>query len=544
MLEVLRPKSIFVGIYGGILVVVVTVSLIAYVTMHWINNERAQEYTERMSTAMFHITAIAVARQQADQRVLWLQDASLLLDAPMRLLTVLPITPSSHEQERLAQGYSIVRSTEQGSDIYIRVPLSGKPLYLSTRIAGIGEQQARAAANFYLEDLANYPEQEDIRLKTLAPFIGFPMSLMPLNEVRLDRDQRLRLEQDEIVVSFGELSSTTTRSAMSVYAPSQSRPGQILVLGPFELFDPLPFQGLVFSSIVSLLIITLGAYWVIHNFEVKLLALGAIVQRLREGDLMARAEVTGADEIGRLAETLNQMTSHIKRLLDSQRELTQAVSHELRTPLARLRFGMEMMAGSPDEEERLQQLELLDEDVNQLNQLIDEILTYATLQQSRPQLNFEPTNMTALMARIQRETDALGRPAKLTVVVEDDLVIQSVERYAHRVIQNLVGNALRYADNDVRATLRRDGKYVELWVEDDGPGIPEAQRERVFQPFTRLDDSRTRSTGGYGLGLSIVSRIVHWFEGSIHVDQSKQLGGARFVMRWPVSPSGLRSALT
>jgi two-component system sensor histidine kinase RstB len=370
------------------------------------------------------------------------------------------------------------------------------------------------------------------------------MSLMPLNEVRLDRDQRLRLEQDEIVVSFGELSSTTTRSAMSVYAPSQSRPGQILVLGPFELFDPLPFQGLVFSSIVSLLIITLGAYWVIHNFEVKLLALGAIVQRLREGDLMARAEVTGADEIGRLAETLNQMTSHIKRLLDSQRELTQAVSHELRTPLARLRFGMEMMAGSPDEEERLQQLELLDEDVNQLNQLIDEILTYATLQQSRPQLNFEPTNMTALMARIQRETDALGRPAKLTVVVEDDLVIQSVERYAHRVIQNLVGNALRYADNDVRATLRRDGKYVELWVEDDGPGIPEAQRERVFQPFTRLDDSRTRSTGGYGLGLSIVSRIVHWFEGSIHVDQSKQLGGARFVMRWPVSPSGLRSALT
>lgn len=544
MLRVFRPKSIFVGIYGGILVVVVAVSLIAYLSMHWANKQRAQEYTEQMSTAVFHITAIAVARQQAEQRALWLQDASLLLDAPMRLLSALPIELSGHEQARLEQGYTVVRPSGQGSDIYIRVPLPGKPSYLATRIAGIGEQQARAAANFYLEDLANYPDQEALRLKTLAPFVGFPMALVPLKQVRLDRDQRLRLEQDEIVVSFGELSSSGERSAMSVFAPSQSSPGQVLVLGPFSLFEPLPFQGLVLAIVLALLFITLGSYWVIHKFEVKLLALGSTVQRLREGDLMARATVDSADEIGRLAETLNHMTSHIKRLLDSQRELTQAVSHELRTPLARLRFGMEMMAGSPDEEDRFRQLDLLDEDIDQLNQLIDEILTYANLQQSRPQLDFEALDMNALLERIARETQALGKPAKLTVVIDDNLVIQSVERYAHRVIQNLVGNALRYADHDVRVTLRRDGDSVELWVEDDGPGIPEAQRERVFEPFTRLDDSRTRSTGGYGLGLSIVSRIVHWFEGTIRVEASRQLGGARFVMRWPVRPSGRQNALT
>lgn len=544
MLRVFRAKSIFVGIYGGILLAVVAVSFLTYITMHWVNNQRAQEYTERMSTAVFHITAVAVARQKADQRALWLQDASLLIDAPLQLINALPITLNNHEEERLAQGYTVVRTEGNASDIYIRVPLPGKLSYLTTRIAGIGEQQARAAANFYLEDLANYPGQEEIRLKTLSPFVGFPMSMIPLSKVRLDRDQRIRLEQDEIVVSFGELSSSATRSAMTVYAPSQNRSGQVLMLGPFELFDPLPFQHLVIACVIALFFITLGAYWIIHNFEVKVVSLGATVQRLREGDLTARADVSGSDEIGHLAETLNQMTAHIKRLLDSQRELTQAVSHELRTPLARLRFGMEMMAGSPEEDDRFRQLELLDEDINQLNQLIDEILTYATLQQSRPQLSFEPLDMTALMGRIQRETDALRKPAKLTVIVDDDLVIQSVERYAHRVIQNLVGNALRYADHDVRATLRRDGDYVVLWVEDDGPGIPEAHRERIFEPFTRLDDSRTRSTGGYGLGLSIVSRIVHWFEGTIHVDQSHQLGGARFIMRWPVSPSGKQSALT
>lgn len=544
MLRAFRTKSIFVGIYGGILLTVVAVSFLTYITMHWMNNQRAQEYTERMSTAVFHITAIAVARQKADQRAFWLQDASLLIDAPLQLINALPISLTNHEEGRLAQGYTVVRTMGDASDIYIRVPLPGKLSYLTTRIAGIGEQQARAAANFYLEDLANYPGQEEIRLKTLSPFVGFPMAMIPLSKVKLDRDQRIRLEQDEIVVSFGELSSSAARSAMTVYAPSQNRAGQVLMLGPFEVFDPLPFQHLVIACVIALFFITLGAYWVIHSFEIKVVSLGATVQRLREGDLTARADVSGSDEIGRLAETLNQMTAHIKRLLDSQRELTQAVSHELRTPLARLRFGMEMMAGSPDEEDRFQQLELLDEDINQLNQLIDEILTYATLQQSRPQLSFEPLDMTALMERIQRETDALRKPAKLTVVVDDDLVIQSVERYAHRVIQNLVGNALRYADHDVRATLRRDGDYVVLWVEDDGPGIPEAHRERIFEPFTRLDDSRTRSTGGYGLGLSIVSRIVHWFEGTIHVDQSHQLGGARFIMRWPVSPTGKQSALT
>ena len=74
-----------------------------------------------------------------------------------------------------------------------------------------------------------------------------------------------------------------------------------------------------------------------------------------------------------------------------------------------------------------------------------------------------------------------------------------------------------------------------LLVEDDGPGIPEEQRSRVFEPFTRLDDSRTRSTGGYGLGLSIVNRIVFWFAGDIQVSKSADLGGAAFIMRWPKS---------
>ncbi len=534
MLRFFRPKSIFVSIYGGILLVTLTVSLCTYAVLNYINDERAQAYTERMSTALFHITAIAIARQDPESRALWVQDAEQLVGAPMRLVNALDFTPTRRERLRLEQGYAVARQgAKQRSQITIRVPLPGTSIYLVSEMDGFGERQARAAANFYLEDLANYPGQESVRLRTLAPFMGFPMVLKPAMDVPLDREQRLRLSQDEVVVTFQELSSSG-RSSITVIAPSQSEPGKLLVIGPFDLFERLPMEWLVLAAILALLLITLGSYGVIHALEVKLLAVEATVKKLREGDLTARVTVTGADEIARLADTLNQMAGHTKRLLDSQRELTQAVSHELRTPLARLRFGMEMMAESPDPDDRLQQLDQLDEDIAQLNQLIDEILTYATLEQGTPRLDFEPVDMVALMVRIQRETEALRKPAQLITEAEPGLVADAVPRYIHRVIQNLVGNALRYADKTVKASVHKEGQWAVLTVEDDGPGIPEESRDRVFQPFTRLDDSRTRSTGGYGLGLSIVSRIVYWFGGTIRVDRSETLGGARFIMRWPM----------
>src|SRR5690606_32315285 len=99
---------------------------------------------------------------------------------------------------------------------------------------------------------------------------------------------------------------------------------------------------------------------------------------------------------------------------------------------------------------------------------------------------------------------------------------------------NLVGNAIRYCDNKILISggLDQDGQAY-VCVEDDGPGIPEIDRARIFEAFARLDDSRTRASGGYGLGLSIVSRIAYWFGGTIQVDQSPTLGGARCTMTWP-----------
>ena len=534
MPRLFRSKSIFVTIYGGILLVVLSVGLVAYFSLTYINKHRAKAYTEEVATAMFHIAAVSIARQPEEMREIWLADASTLVGAPMRLQPSLPFEPSGEDAARLNEGRAVVKRQRLNSfsDIWIRVPLPGKSLYLATQLDGFGEQQVRAAATFFLEDLAFYPGQEALRLKTLAPFIGFPMQLMPMYSAGLDSEQIRRLNQDEIIVRLTE-SAIAGRNQLTVFAPSQLREGELLVVGPVAMFDRLPVGQMIMTSVIVLLLITLGAYGVIHLLERRLAGLTKTVLKLQSGDLSARMTLDGEDEISRLGDTVNQMAGHIQRLLDVQRELTQAVSHELRTPLARLRFGMEMLAESEDIDDRYAQLDKLDEDVSQLNTLIDEILTYASLEQGTPKLDFEVVEIDALLARIERETKALNKPAQLRIEAESGLFVDAVPRYLHRVIQNLVGNALRYANHQVLLRFEvRQGTAI-LTVEDDGPGIPEQDWKRVFEPFTRLDDSRTRSTGGYGLGLSIVNRIAYWFGGTIRVGRSVPLGGASFMMRWP-----------
>jgi two-component system sensor histidine kinase RstB len=266
------------------------------------------------------------------------------------------------------------------------------------------------------------------------------------------------------------------------------------------------------------------------------------VRRIRGGDLSARAQVQGSDEVSQLAHAFNGMAEHIQRLIDSQREMTRAVSHELRTPVARLRFGMEMLADTDDIDQRHDQLQLLDQDVEQLNQLIDEILTYAKLEQGTPSLKFETFELAGLLERVRNETQVLSTGHVIEVESSGTEVrIEAELRYLHRVIQNLAGNAVRYARSRVRLSGGIKGNWAWVCVEDDGPGIPEKDRARIFEPFARLDDSRTRSSGGYGLGLSIVQRIAFWHGGTVEVGQSPDLKGARFIFRWPVRQA-LRNA--
>lgn len=535
------PSSIFIRIYGGLLLVITAVALCAYFFVQAVNAQRAIAYREGMATGVFRLIALGASRKEGDVRLTWLAEAGKLMDSPLAVVPPDREQFNDDELERLTQGRAIVRLYEEQNfaDIYSRIP-GAKELYIKTRMVKVSEQQAKAMAVFCLEELEQYPGREERRIKDLQRYFSYPLNILALDKVGLDRDQQARIRRNEVVLVLKE-GAGTRNSSVRIVAPLPDGE-RVLVMGPMYLFDWMPVQLVIMVALAALGMITIAAYFIIHPLERKLNKMELAVRRIRGGDLSARAQVQGSDEVSQLAHAFNGMAEHIQRLIDSQREMTRAVSHELRTPVARLRFGMEMLADTDDIDQRHDQLQLLDQDVEQLNQLIDEILTYAKLEQGTPSLKFETFELAGLLERVRNETQVLSTGHVIEVESSGTEVrIEAELRYLHRVIQNLAGNAVRYARSRVRLSGGIKGNWAWVCVEDDGPGIPEKDRARIFEPFARLDDSRTRSSGGYGLGLSIVQRIAFWHGGTVEVGQSPDLKGARFIFRWPVRQA-LRNA--
>ncbi|TNC84901.1 MAG: two-component sensor histidine kinase [Alcanivorax sp.] len=372
------------------------------------------------------------------------------------------------------------------------------------------------------------------RLAQINQTFGFPVRRIAPFEVRLDDEKKHRLfNEEQAVANFaGNRGNNTQITAYKLL----NETGEVLQLGPQNMFNWYPFELMAVMVVIALGLVGFAVYLLVKPLENRLSGLEKAVLRIRGGDLSARAPVEGSDAIGQLAGTLNGMTEHIQRLLNSQKELTRAVSHELRTPVARIRFGLEMLMDADNDEQRLRQVELIDLDIEQLDKLIDEILTYSKLEEGTPVLDFVMIDLDNLMRRVEQESKALSGDKEVVYVAPDlpdeRCYAEGEERYIHRVVQNLVGNALRYAQGRVEITFSAMGDVFRIDVHDDGPGIPESDRKRVFQPFTRLDDSRTRASGGYGLGLSIVNRIAYWHGGRVRVGES-ELGGAKFSFLWP-----------
>jgi two-component system, OmpR family, sensor histidine kinase RstB len=532
-------NSIFLRIYGGMLAAVLVVGSIAYGTVQLVNSYRADIYREQMARGTFYLMARGLQRQQTPEELeRWRLVLGRLMSADIQLRVPAEVDFNDEEQRRLAEGRVLMRlhDGEGHADIYFQLP--GEERYLSTRMTRVSEQQARATALLILDELSQFPTTRwDEEFARIQRHFGYPLNRVPFEKVNLDREQLLRLERREVVLAIDE-SASREQSSVMVYAPIGST-GKVLVMGPMRLFEKYPVQMLVIVGSLGLAAMGLTAYLLVRPLQNRLFRLGSAVERLGRGDFNARADASSQDAIGQLASTFNGMTAHIRRLIESQREMTRAVSHELRTPVARLRFGLEMLADIDDADVRRTKVEALDRDIDQLDELIDEILTFARLEEGSPAIDFAPIAMPLLLLRLKEELSPIS--AGIDIHIDDEALARLApedahaagsERYLHRVLQNLVTNALRYAAAQVVLRYRVDGDLAVLEVEDDGPGIPEDDRERIFKPFARLDESRQRKSGGYGLGLSIVQRIAEWHGGRVTVHEGAH-GGALFRMVWP-----------
>lgn len=255
---------------------------------------------------------------------------------------------------------------------------------------------------------------------------------------------------------------------------------------------------------------------------------------LGEGRLATRA---GADSrlFAPLADTLNAMAERIQHLIATQKELSSAVSHELRTPIARLRFALEMLAETERDDERERLWKSMDDDLDELDALIDTSLTYARFERETPALNPVETALTPWIEDIVEDMRRLGGPARIDVDLSglpENSRADLDRKWMPYALKNLLRNAGKYARSRIVVAAGRDGDDICINVDDDGIGVPEAEREHIFSAFTRLDRSRDRATGGYGLGLAITRRILELHRGRASAADSP-LGGARFTLRWP-----------
>lgn len=530
-------QSIFLRIYAGLLFICLLVAFFAQLLITTINAERVQTYREDMASAAFYLIDSGLSRQvTAQERNFWLSDVSTLFDTKFNIEPISKADFRTSEINRLNKQQAVVRFNSDTNTAEIYHKISGEDNVLHVSFNKLSEQQIKGVGVLLLDDLSYYRTlaEKQQRLQQIQKFFPFKLTLQSINKLQLDTDQKARLYRKDIVIMFRD-NTSVENSSIRVLAPTEIQ-DTVVDLGPIPLFNWFPLNLIISITLISMFLISLGVYALIFPLERKLQLIQSGITKVREGKLNTKVKVVGEDEIAHLAATFNSMTEHIRRLIESQRELTRAVSHELRTPVARIRFAVDMLADTDDYEDRMSQRDYIDQDIESLNGLIDEILTYAKLEEGSPKMDWEDVDLQELVSQIVRETNALGKPVTVKVgKVQKGVFAQADRRYLHRVLQNLAGNATRYAENTIIISAGLEKNEAFISVEDDGQGIPEKDREKVFIPFARLDDSRTRASGGYGLGLSIVSRIAFWFNGRMSVDESPTLGGARFIMTWPKS---------
>ena len=344
----------------------------------------------------------------------------------------------------------------------------------------------------------------------------------------LSLDEQQRLQRGENVVRVGDWGWRTL-----AVTPLNDRTVVQMVVPP----DPMDVNLLYWSinvligaTMLACLLLWLRPHW--RDLE----RLKGTAERFGKGHLSERTQIAPSSNIGSLANVFDTMAGDIENLLNQQRDLLNAVSHELRTPLTRLDFGLALALSDDLPTASRERLQSLVAHIRELDELVLELLSYSRLQNPAQLPEQVDVSLDEFIDSILGSVDDEQSPD----IVIDVLLHGQLERFSldprltARALQNLLRNAMRYCEERIQIGVQVYAGGCEIWVDDDGIGIPEDERERIFEPFYRLDRSRDRATGGFGLGLAISRRALEAQGGTLTVETSP-LGGARFRLWLPAA---------
>ena len=309
-----------------------------------------------------------------------------------------------------------------------------------------------------------------------------------------------------------------------------------LMRAPASFWSRPPF-GFAWMLVWVGIAVALATYPIVRKLTRRLERLQDGVQQWGEGDLSTRVPETGQDEVAFLARRFNQAAERVQTLvkshealLASQKSLLANASHELRSPLTRIRMGLELMGAGTSPASKAE----ISRNINELDQLIEEILLASRLDAREADLGtVESVDLVGLAAEECARVDAeLDLPETLkTGAVGTELAVPGISKLLRRAVRNLLENARRYGAGEIRLSLSQTDSHVEIRVSDHGPGVPQALRERIFEPFYRLPGATERD-GGVGLGLALVKAIAQRHSGRVACEDNPG-GGATFVLELP-----------
>lgn len=277
------------------------------------------------------------------------------------------------------------------------------------------------------------------------------------------------------------------------------------------------------QTVVLYLVMLVPLVWLTRRIARSMGALREGVAEFERTQIAQPIAPAGPSDLADLTRSFNAMSARIAAMLNEKDVMLGAIGHDLKTPLAALRVRVESV---PDDRQRERMVASIDD----ITRTLDDILTLARI--GRTGEEREPVNLGALVEMIADEYRDLGQD----VVLADTprIVVPLQLTWIRRALRNIIGNAVRYGQR-ARVSIAPQKGQVAIIIDDDGPGIPDDQIERMFEPFTRLEASRNMATGGTGLGLTLARAILHQHGGSLRLENRRGAGGA---------VEGLRAELT
>jgi signal transduction histidine kinase len=510
--------SLFTRIYLIVLLTLIMTALTVVFAMHQVNKHRFTNFTEHRKQALAALININSEAVTDDRLSNWLAIVSRLTGTDWRLV---PVDQDEQNSQWWTERATITVVTGRPSIQLIEAQVTD----WDELLVGTGFLMVNA--------LSLVPALErDQHLESLETATGISATPVAIDAEPLGFLQQRQLAQGQAVITSQNQALMTPQQC--IYVPMGQ--GNALRLGPVEPFTWLTPLGLLL--VTGLVLSAVGAiiYGALLPLKRRISRMILAVDAIQHTPSSVAVPEQPADELGTMGLHINRMAAGLVRLAQRNRDVNQAVSHDLKTPLAQLKFALELLK---PERQQAYVVEKMNQSISDMEMLVDELLLYQSLAEPLIGSKLKNIDLTALVPLV---IDSLVCPGDLEYAVDlppAPLYIAGEERLVRRLLGNLLSNACHYGNSTVNLTARKtESGEVLVTIEDDGPGIPDADKQRVFEPFYRLDRTREADIKGHGLGLAISLDIVINMGGEIAIEDCNG-GGCRVLITFP--PPALHS---